>query len=105
LFFAKGLDDPNQLDAARQIAVFAHVIFRPRGRAIVIARSDSARRANRSAKILGQQFDAMMFWDRFQDRWLRGEEFTYSERPENMPRMKEIDRARPWNAKPPDLRR
>ena len=58
LFFAKGLDDPNQLDAARQIAVFAHVIFWPRGRAIAIARSDSARRANRSAKTLGERRDA-----------------------------------------------
>ncbi|HEY3794778.1 MAG TPA: hypothetical protein VGM09_23395 [Bradyrhizobium sp.] len=44
----------------------------------------------------GQQLDAMMFWDRFQGRWLRGEEFAYPERPENMPSMKDIDRSRPW---------
>ena len=29
----------------------------------------------------GQQLDAMMFWDRFQGRWLRGEESFYPERP------------------------
>lgn len=50
------------------------------------------------------QLDAMMFC-RFQGRWLRGEEFSYPGRPENMPVMKEIERARPWNEKPPDLRR
>jgi hypothetical protein len=32
-----------------------------------------------------QQLDAMMFWDRFRGRWLRGEEFFYAERPDNMP--------------------
>jgi hypothetical protein len=35
----------------------------------------------------GQQIDAMMFWARFNGRWLRGEEFSYPERPENMPEM------------------
>ncbi len=33
----------------------------------------------------GQQLDAMMAWDRFKGRWLLGEEFSYTERPENMP--------------------
>ena len=53
----------------------------------------------------GQQLDAMTVWARFQGRWLRGEEFSYAERPENMPMMKEVDRTRAWNEKPPDLRR
>jgi hypothetical protein len=53
----------------------------------------------------GQQLDAMMMWNRFEGRWLRGEEFSYPERPENMPTMKEVERARAWNEKPPDLRR
>jgi hypothetical protein len=53
----------------------------------------------------GQQLDAMMVWDRFKGRWLRGEEFSYPERPENMPTMKETERSRRWNEKPPDLRR
>ena len=53
----------------------------------------------------GQQLDAMMAWDRFQGRWLRGEEFSYPERPEKMPTMKEVTRASSWNEKPPDLRR
>jgi hypothetical protein len=48
----------------------------------------------------GQQLDAMMAWDRFQGRWLRGEKFSYPERPQDMP-----TKARPWNEKPPDLRR
>jgi hypothetical protein len=53
----------------------------------------------------GQQLDAMMYWGRFKGRWLRGEEFSYPERPENMPTMKEVERARSWIEKPPDLRR
>jgi hypothetical protein len=35
----------------------------------------------------GQQLDAMMAWDRFKGRWLLGEEFSFPERPENMPTM------------------
>ena len=27
--------------------------------------------------------DAILFWDRFEGRWLRGSEFHYPERPEN----------------------
>ena len=53
----------------------------------------------------GQQLDAMMMWDRFEGRWLRGEEFSYPERPQDMPMMKEVGRTRAWNPKPPDLRR
>jgi hypothetical protein len=33
-----------------------------------------------------QQLDAMMFWDRFKGRWMRGEEFFFPERPANMKR-------------------
>lgn len=36
------------------------------------------------------QLEAMMFWDQFNGRWLRGAEFTYPERPEDMPTMKQI---------------
>jgi hypothetical protein len=53
----------------------------------------------------GQQLDAMMAWDRFKGRWLLGEEFSFPERPENMPSMKEVSRPAAWNEKPPDLRR
>jgi hypothetical protein len=40
----------------------------------------------------GQQLDAMMAWDRFKGRSLLGEEFSYPEWPENMPKMKEVSR-------------
>ncbi|MDA9513182.1 hypothetical protein XI04_08995 [Bradyrhizobium sp. CCBAU 11430] len=53
----------------------------------------------------GQQFDAMMMWNRFEGRWLRDEEFSYPERPENIPTMKEVAPVKSWNTKPPDLRR
>jgi len=52
-----------------------------------------------------QQLDAMMAWDRFKGRWLLGEEFSYPERPESMPMMKEVSRPDRWNEKPQDLRR
>jgi hypothetical protein len=35
------------------------------------------------------QMDAILFWDRFQGRWLRGNEFHYPERPRDLPQMKE----------------
>jgi hypothetical protein len=54
----------------------------------------------------GQQLDAMMFWDRFQGRWLRGDEFFYPERPDGMPTMKELKRPNRFiSDKPPDLHR
>lgn len=53
----------------------------------------------------GQQLDAMIMWNRFEGRWLRGEEFSYPERPENIPTMKEVATVKSWNTKPPDLRR
>lgn len=49
----------------------------------------------------GQQLDAMMAWNCFQGRWLRGEEFSYLERLENMPTLKEVSRPAAWNEKPP----
>jgi hypothetical protein len=52
-----------------------------------------------------QQLDATMFWGRFIGRWLLGEEFSYPERPENMPAMKEPKRRESFDKKPPDLRR
>jgi hypothetical protein len=53
----------------------------------------------------GQQLDAMMFWHRFRGRWLRGEEFFFPERPDNMPAMIEPERRDSFATKPPDLRR
>lgn len=41
------------------------------------------------------QLDAIQFWDRFEGRWLRGEEFMYPDRPKDLPRLRE----------PPDLNR
>ena len=32
--------------------------------------------------------DAILFWDRFKGRWLRGTEFHYPERPVNLPSLK-----------------
>ena len=52
-----------------------------------------------------QQLDAMMVWDRFQGRWMKGDEFFFPERPKDMPVMKEPLRARTFASKPPDLRR
>ncbi|WP_249156067.1 hypothetical protein [Bradyrhizobium japonicum] len=37
------------------------------------------------------QMDAILFWDRFEGRWLRGTEFHYSERPENLPVLKPLE--------------
>ena len=34
----------------------------------------------------GQQLDAMMAWDRFKGRWMLGEEFSYPERPDSLPK-------------------
>jgi hypothetical protein len=34
-----------------------------------------------------RQLDAMQFWDRFEGRWLRGNDFHYPERPKNLPAM------------------
>jgi hypothetical protein len=37
-----------------------------------------------------EQMEAMMFWDQFNGRWLRGTEFTYPDRPKDMPTMKQL---------------
>jgi hypothetical protein len=36
------------------------------------------------------QMDAILFWDRFNGRWLRGTEFHYPERPANLPGLKPL---------------
>ena len=36
------------------------------------------------------QMDAILFWDRFDGRWLRGSEFHYPERPANLPSLKPL---------------
>jgi hypothetical protein len=36
------------------------------------------------------QMDAIMFWDRFEGRWLRGSEFHYPERPKDLPTMEPL---------------
>lgn len=35
------------------------------------------------------QMDAILFWDTFEGRWLRGTEFQYPERPKDLPKMKQ----------------
>ena len=35
------------------------------------------------------QLDAIQFWDRFDGRWLRGEEFIYPDRPKGLPKLRE----------------
>ncbi|MEY9459692.1 hypothetical protein ABH973_000105 [Bradyrhizobium ottawaense] len=37
------------------------------------------------------QMDAILFWARFEGRWLRGTEFHYPERPENLPSLKSLE--------------
>jgi hypothetical protein len=36
------------------------------------------------------QLDAILFWDRFEGRWLLGSEFHYPERPKDLPTMKPL---------------
>jgi hypothetical protein len=36
-----------------------------------------------------RQVDAIIFWDRFEGRWMRHDDFFYPDRPEDMPIMKE----------------
>jgi hypothetical protein len=35
------------------------------------------------------QLDAIQFWDRFEGRWMRGEEFMYPDRPLDLPKLRE----------------
>ena len=37
------------------------------------------------------QMDAILFWDRFNGRWLRGSEFRYPERPKELPKRKALE--------------
>jgi hypothetical protein len=37
------------------------------------------------------QMEAILFWDRFEGRWLRGTEFPYPEWPENLPSSKSLE--------------
>jgi hypothetical protein len=37
------------------------------------------------------QMDAILFWDRFKGRWLRGSEYHYPERPKDLPLMKPLE--------------
>jgi hypothetical protein len=46
--------------------------------------------------------DAILLWARFEGRWLRGTEFHYPERPENLPALKPLEN-RP-KSNPRDLR-
>lgn len=48
---------------------------------------------------------AIMFWDRFEGRWLHQDDFVFPERPDNIPPMKAPESAKPWTRKAPDLRR
>lgn len=36
-----------------------------------------------------EQLAAIQFWDRFEGRWLRGEEFMYPDRPLDLPKLRE----------------
>ncbi|MCK1708397.1 MULTISPECIES: hypothetical protein [unclassified Bradyrhizobium] len=48
------------------------------------------------------QMDAILFWARFKGRWLRGTEFHFPERPENLPALKPLEN---WpKSDPRDLR-
>jgi hypothetical protein len=40
------------------------------------------------------QMDAILFWERFEGRWLRGTEFHYPERPENLLSLKPLENGR-----------
>ena len=41
------------------------------------------------------QLDAIQFWERFDGRWLRGEEFIFPDRPKGLPKLREpVDRNR-----------
>jgi len=37
------------------------------------------------------QMDAILFWDRFKGRWLRGTEFHYPERPVDLLSLKPLE--------------
>lgn len=37
------------------------------------------------------QMDAILFWERFEGRWLGGKEFHYPDRQENLPSLKPLE--------------
>jgi hypothetical protein len=55
-----------------------------------------------NATLAIEPMEAILFWDRFEGRWLRGTEFHYPERPENLPALKPLEN---WpKSNPRDLR-
>lgn len=46
------------------------------------------------------QLDAIQFWDRFDGRWLRGEEFIYPDRPTGLPTLREPSDPYRFNRRP-----
>ena len=47
------------------------------------------------------QMDAILFWHRFQGRWLRGDEFHYPETPQDLPPLKDLQR-HPYDRRKPE---
>jgi hypothetical protein len=47
------------------------------------------------------QMDAILFWHRFQGRWLRGDEFHYPEPPQDLPPLKDLQR-HPYDRRKPE---
>jgi hypothetical protein len=47
------------------------------------------------------QMDAILFWRRFQGRWLRGDEFHYPEAPRDLPPLRDIPR-HPYDKRKPE---
>ncbi|WP_298242037.1 hypothetical protein [uncultured Bradyrhizobium sp.] len=43
------------------------------------------------------QLDAVLFWTRFDGRWLRGTEFIYPEPPQNLPKLREPHGMKPFH--------
>jgi hypothetical protein len=50
------------------------------------------------------QMDAILFWHRFQGRWLRGDEFHYPEAPQNLPPLRDLPR-HPYDKRRPNAKR
>jgi hypothetical protein len=47
------------------------------------------------------QMDAILFWYRFQGRWLRGDEFHYPDPPQDLPPLRDLPR-RPYDKRKPE---
>jgi hypothetical protein len=47
------------------------------------------------------QMDAILFWHRFQGRWLRGDEFHYPEVPQDLPPLRDLPR-HPYDKRRPE---